>query len=269
MKHSLYILVLLTLVACKSKDSSLNIYTTPDGLSWQTDFAKGSYVYQLQTSVKSSTGAVRHVVISTFDPIYANQTILDSVLQDPVKDLKLITLYRTPAFEDTTSVKISTTAYTTDGESATYAFSIHVLPSEAPLQPVDGITLHSALSDYPSYFSLQTLQPVMKADSGSLYFRDVAPKDSLDELSYSWTSTKVYFSRSESFDYAKATASMVRNTYQSCTRDKTIQDLKEDDVLLFGTATEAMGVLKILVIEDNEGRNNDRYIFSIKALRKQ
>jgi len=260
--------MLVMMTGCKEKESPLSVLCNIDGLNWQYEYAQGNYVYQLQTTAKSTTGAVRHVVISTFDPIYSSQTILDTILQDPIKEFKLISLYRTPVFEDTTRVKFSTTVYATDGESGTYSFSISVLPSETPLQPIDGVTLHSALSGNKSYFSLTTMQPVLAVDSGEIYFRDVAPKDSTDELSLSWTSPMIYFSRSENFDYAKATASSVINTYNSCTRDHTILQLKEDDVILFGTSSDALGVLKVMVIEDKDGCANDRYIFSMKALPK-
>jgi len=271
MKHSAFILsvIALVLISCKPKVSPLAVYTTIEDLNWQTTYAKGNYNYQVKTTAQSNTGAVRHVVITTFDAKNLNKTIVDTVLQDPVKNLTLLTVYCTPMFEDTTNVKFTTTVYSTDGESANFAFSISVLPSEAPLQPVDGVTMYSALSGGNSYFSLTRMQPVMAVDSGEVYFYDVAPKDSSDILSGIWTSPMIYFSRSESFDYAKATASSIRSTYQSCTKDHTITKLKVDDVLLFGTATDAMGVLKIMVIEDKEGRINDRYVFSLKALPKK
>lgn len=270
MRHQLYILSLVTLLllsACK-KESPMVVYTTTDGLNWQKDYAQGNFNYALKTTARSTTAAVRHIVISTFDAIQANKTVVDTILQDPVKELELTNLYHTGSYEDTTTVKFTTKAYATDGESSTYTFCLVVLPNEQPISPVDDITMYSALSGRASFFSLATMQPVMSVDQGVLYFRDVAPKDSTDELSKTWTSPNVYFSRSENFDYAKATATSIRNTYNSCTRDQSIQDLKANDVLLFGTATDALGAIKIIYIADEEGRNNDRYIFSMKALPK-
>lgn len=269
MKHHLYLLAfaMLLLMAC-DKPSPVFVYTTVEGVDI-TVGAKGDYNYELRTTARSTTGAVRHIVISSFDAIYGNQILLDTIFADPLKDIELRTIYHTNIFSDTTSVRISSMAYATDGETATTSTNIIVLPMDKPIEPIDDITLYSALSGKPSHFSLTKLQPVLAVDSGEIYFRDVAPKDSLSEaLSYSWTSPDIFFARAESFDYAKATAATIGATYIGCTRDHTIQELKPNDVLLFGTATNALGVIKLIYIVDDAGRLNDRYIFSLKSISK-
>ncbi len=270
MKHQSPILLplFLLLMAC-NKPSPVFVYTSVQGGDVSHGVA-GDYNYELRTIARSTTGAVRHIVLSSFDAVYGNQTLLDTIFADPLKDVDLRTIYHTAIFEDTTSVRISSSAYATDGETATTSIYLTVLPSNQPIQPLDDITLYSALSGRPSFFSMTRLQTVLAVDSGEVFFRDVAPEDSLSqELSYSWTSPDLFFARAQSFDFAKATASTIRTTYAGCTRDHTIQDLQSNDVLLLGTANEALGAIKLIYIADESDTANDRYIFSLKSLSKK
>ena len=49
-------------------------------------------------------------------------------------------------------------------------------------------------------------------------------------------------------------------------KSATIKALKADDVLLIGYTDRPVGVAKILAVIDEEGRTNDRYIFSLKVI---
>jgi len=269
-KHQLIILsaIVLALLSCK-KESPLYVYTTVDGFNWETTLAQGDYTYRLRTIARSTTGAVRHIVISTFDTRYGDRIVLDTTLADPVKDLDMMCSYRTPVFEDTTRVDFSVKAYATDGETASSSFLMKVLPSSTPLPSVDNITMYSNLSGKASCFSLVNRTTFMKCDTldiKSLYFYDVAPLDSSDNLALMWRSNDIFFARSESFNYAEATSAMVKSAYETCQRAHTIQNIKYDDVLLIGTATEALGVLKVNYVLDESERVNDRYNFSMKLI---
>lgn len=269
MKNRLIIICLgaLCLMACKKeKESPIFTYTSIVDID-ESNVMDGDANYRLQTIARSTTAAVRHIVISSYDAVYLEQIVLDTTFQDPLKEVDFYTLYHTQLYEDTTLVTFTTTAYATDGESMSLPLRVWVLPSEQRLRAIDDITLYSALSGRPSFFSFETMT-VIQGDSTleGLYFRDVAPKDSLDEMSYSWTSPNVYFARFESFDYGEATSSSIIAAYKNSKRDHTIQQLKANDVILVGTENKALGAMKIIYIDDQADTINDRYVFSLKAL---
>lgn len=94
-------------------------------------------------------------------------------------------------------------------------------------------------------------------------------QDSLkpDVLSFAWESKgSVYFSRFESFDYGEATVSSISNAYNIGKHNLMIQQLVNDDIILFGSKNDAYGVIKILLVANEEGTENDRYVFSLKTL---
>ncbi|MCQ2330839.1 MAG: hypothetical protein MJZ55_02505 [Paludibacteraceae bacterium] len=261
----------LCLIACESKkESPLYALIYFDELSWEKEYVQGNSMYRLVAEVGSTTSTIRHIKVTSYDPVHLDGVILDSVIEDPVKKLKFSIPYRTPIYEENTHLQIIIKAYANDGETVQYKIIPTVLSSDKPLRPIDDVTLYSALSNRPSYFSLETMTPFMgDTTMRGLYFRDVAPMDSSASISYSWTSPTIYFARFQSFNFAEATEQSVINAYKECKRDRTIQDLKADDILLFGTADSAIGALKIIYIADELEKVNDRYVFSIKTIEKK
>ena len=77
------------------------------------------------------------------------------------------------------------------------------------------------------------------------------------------------FSRAEGFNFGEATAQSISNTWKNLTASTTIKQLKADDVLLFGKGDEALGAMKIMNVYDEVGTESDRYVFSLKAIKKQ
>lgn len=259
------------LIACESKkESPLFAFLQFEEFKWEVESAQGNYTYRLMLHARSTTSTIRHIKVTTYDPIHQNGVILDSILEDPIKDLKAYIPYKTPVFNENTRVQITIYAYANDGETIKYSIEPLVKSSDSPLRPIDNVTLYSALSGRPSYFSLSTMTAIIDTTSSdSLFFHDVAPADSSDVLSRSWTSPTIYFARFESFNFAEATVQSVTNAYKECKRDHTIQNLIADDILLFGTADVALGAIKIIYIADEADKANDRYIFSIKAISKK
>lgn len=260
--------VSLCLIACeREKESPLFAYLQFEEFNWEVESAQGNYTYRLKLRARSTTSTIRRIKITMYDPIHLNGVVLDSILEDPIKDFNTYIPYKTPVFNEHTRVQITLFAYANDGETIQYKIEPLVLASDRPLRPIDNVTLYSALSGRPSYFSLNTMTAIMGDTSMTdLYFRDVAPIDSLDRMSYSWTSPNIYFARFESFNFAEATVQSITNAYKECNRDHVIQNLIADDVLLFGTADIALGTIKIIYIADEAEKANDRYIFSIKAI---
>jgi len=271
MKHKLILLVLLGigLFSCKEKESPLIVLANIEGLSWRAETAKGNTPYRIKIEARSTTAAISHITMSAYDIIYGNSIVTDTLLADPVKDVVLYVNYCTPVFEAQTTVNFDIQVYATDGEHVATKMFLDVQASDYKLPSLDGLTLYSDLSGKPSCFSLLTKSTFLKKDSASIvgsYFQDVAPADSSDVLSCIWQSKDISFAKAESFNFADATANMVINAYSACQPVHTIQNLKYDDVLLFGAGLNALGVLKIMNIQDESGTDNDRYNFSIKFI---
>lgn len=272
MKYRLIIICFLALglLSCE-KESPLVVSVNIEGLSWRNEAAKGNTPYRLIVSSRSTDAAIRHIKIATFDLVRGDKLVADTILGDPVKSSELYVKYHTPMFEEKTVVNFSIDVYATDGEHVNTKMFLVVLPSDQKLPSFDGISLYSDLSGKASCFSLDTKTVFMKSDTASVkgfYFQDVAPSDSSDVLSCIWHSKDLSFAKAESFNFADATTTMVKNAYSSCQHTHTIQSLKNDDVLLFGTEDDALGVLKIMAVYDEPGKENDRYNFSIKIIQQ-
>lgn len=267
-KIVLLLLVGLSLMACKEdKSSPLFAYLSIENIDWVVDPLTGGTGYRFNAFVSSSTSTLHHVIIQSSDLTHLQDSVLlDSIFVDPVKETNIKFIYIAPLLTDTTRITITLTVYANDGEQAHHEIIPIILPSNEQLRIIDDLTLYSALSGRPSYFSLKTMNAIM-ADTTikDLYFRDVAPIDSLDKMSYSWASPNIYFARFESFDFGEATVKSLCDAYKSCKYDHTIQQIHNDDIILYGTENNALGAIKILLVSDTEGKINDRYIFSVKA----
>lgn len=271
-KIVLLLLVGISLLACKeNKPSPLFAYLSIENIDWVVDPLTGGTGYRFNALVSSSTSTLHHVTIQSSDLIHLQDSVLlDSVFAYPIKETNIKFLYVAPILADTTRITITMTVHANDGEEVHYEIKPIILPAAEKLRTIDDLTLYSAMSGRPSYFSLKTMTAIM-ADTtiADLYFRDVAPLDSLDKMSYCWTSPNIYFARFESFDFGEATVKSLCDAYKSCKYDHTIQQIHDDDVILYGTENNALGAIKILLVSDAEGRANDRYIFSIKAILKE
>ena len=259
--------VVLALSGCDK--SPLMLSANPIGVDYMKEYVASNSPVRIAIKASSKEAAIKHVVVKSYDEVLLYQTVMDSALEDAVKQLNMEFLYQTGAYPDTTTVQITTTVYSTDGDMAQYAFRLYVLPDGSSLRQLDGITMYSASSRKKCGFSLLIFNTIYPDSNriDSLTFYDMVQTDTLqrDNLSRCWYSKSgVYFARSESFDYAEATTLSLQQTYSNCKRDSVVPGLKNDDVLLFGRYNEALGVIKILLIDDPAGTQDDRYVFNMK-----
>lgn len=86
-------------------------------------------------------------------------------------------------------------------------------------------------------------------------------------LSYEWRSaTNRKFTRFNDYNYAEATVESLQTAYSIGSKKTSISDLKINDILLVGDPSDALGVIKITAIFDEEGNVNDRYLFNLKYI---
>ena len=87
------------------------------------------------------------------------------------------------------------------------------------------------------------------------------------EFLRTWTSmTGLSFSRFNDFDYETATRSSVEDAYAVSTKYSELRNIQDNDIVLLGRSDTAVGVIKFLAVFDEEGVENDRYLFSLKKI---
>lgn len=262
--------VTLVMVGCKPEPLLMSMDTMD--FNWTQQYIDPTDPIRIRINASSSSSTIRRVTLKSYDPKGLQQVLLDSLLQDPLKSFSMEYIYMVPHFEDTTCVHITGSVLATDGESGEMQIRLYVLPHAQSLATLDGITLYSGLSYNKSGFSFPELKTIYPDSTRTnfLTFYDLPQRDSLimDDLSCTWYSTSgLYFARAESFNYGEATQLSLEQSYSNSVKDNIIQHIKNDDIILVGSKTKALGAIKVLLVDDPIGVLNDRYVFSLKYIK--
>lgn len=272
MKKLLLIFSSVLLLASCEKQSELVTIMEIDNVAWHREYIPSGTNLHFLIDAESQSSTIQRVAIMASDIMYRDRLILDTVFAMPVKRQKLSFYYTLPYYEDTTVISFNGSAYDGAGRVASFPIKVHVAPGSEPIRPIDNLTLYSAASSGKSAFSLETMQPeYLGTDSTQVAWFDIlkTPAGS-EELSREWHSEAgIKFSRAEGFNFAEATSQSITSTWKNLTASTTIKQLKTDDVLLFGQNDEALGAIKLIAVYDDAGTENDRYVFSLKAIKKQ
>lgn len=257
-------------VACEKQSELIHIVETEDFDFRQQNVESGSKT-RLHIIAQSQNSDISRILLTEYDSQYGDNTIFDTVFTHKERSIDYWYNYQIPLFTDTTIMRFSSQIWTETGNTITYQFAFKVIPAGGNIiRTIDGITMYSALSGKKYGFSLIELNTVFPEtlSSDTLVFFDQEQSDSTrtDILSRIWQSNGgIYFSRFESFDYGEATVASIQYAYDIGKHENIIQNISNDDIILFGTKAEAYGVIKVLLVSDEEGTDNDRYVFSIKT----
>lgn len=269
-----YIVLIASLILLLSScdRSPQMLYVAPIGVDCMTEYVASNSPLRISIKASSKSSPIKQVTIRSYDEVYLYQDVLDSSIVDGLSLLDTEFLYTTGSYPDTTTIQMTTTIHCADGTKMRYTFRLYVLPDGSDLQPSDAITMYSASSRRKSGFSFPLLNTIYPDSNriDSLTFYDLVQPDTLrmEDLSRCWYSKSgIYFARSESFDYAEATVLALSQTFSNCKRDSVIYRLKNDDIILFGKYNEVLGAIKILLIDDPDGTEDDRYVFSMKYIK--
>lgn len=270
-KLLLTICSVLLLAACE-KQSELVMYMEIDNVDWKREYVPSGTNLHFLIDAESQSSTIQRIALMASDMTYKDRLILDTIFLMPVKREKMSFYYTLPYYEDTLVVSFKGVAYDGAGRAASFPIDMHVTPGAEPIRPIDNITLYSAASSGKSAFSLETMQTeYLGSDSTAVAWFDVLKTQAgAEELSREWHSEAgIKFSRAEGFNFAEATSQSITSTWKNLTASTTIKQLKTDDVLLFGHNDEALGAIKLIAVYDEAGTENDRYVFSLKAIKKQ
>lgn len=161
-------------------------------------------------------------------------------------------------------IKLIFSTFDVKGGEMKRAKIINVNITDRTLTEFGGNTMYSSISNQFDAFDLLTGTPKYSSDSTS-HIRDLTIANPNDLLSKSWASPNpdIKFVRFNNFDYGNATNQKVKTAYDTGVKNDTIRDLKAEDILLTKIDEKYIAVKLILVYDEN-GKENDRYLFSIK-----
>lgn len=259
----------LLLLGCERQSELLHI-VRPENLQWETENIESGKIVRLHIFAQSENDNISRIELSEYDKQYGDNVIFDTIFDNASRKVDYWYNYQIPLFSDTTVIRFNSQVWTDKGKTLTYRLYLNVLPADYNIRSIDGITMYSVKSGKRYAFSLVDLNTIIPTDtvSDKLIFFDRVQQDSTkaDVISREWKSLSgLYFSRFESFDYGEASVASIRKAYNICKHDNVIQNIKNDDVILFGSKADAYGVIKVLLVADDEGVDDDRYIFSVKT----
>lgn len=266
----IYCLLLIAfLAACKTDKSKFYVYANTGDIDWSEQYVAYGKSVQLTLHAESDDAPIERLTLSSYDKQYLEQSWLDTIFVQERQTLDIPLRITPPAYQDTTDVSFTLTGSTISGKQTTYSFTLFMLPASLRLRENDAITLYSARSAKPSAFSVATMSVVYPADAKGLSFQDMLTTDSIhsEHLSRSWISdTGLYFADGGDFSYGTATTSALMQAYRNSQHLSIITGLHNEQIILIGTATNAVAVVKIINIFDEAGTEDDRYQFSIKVI---
>ena len=255
---------LLSLVSCQEEESDIVILV--DTEHGQEALPGEAILFDIHAF--ANEGAVERVQVTSFDAHNGTTSLLDSLVR--AADCRFDFTYTTPLYADTTELQLSFKAVSTDGGTVRTVRRFRVSADNPVLEALDAFTLFSAHSGKPDAFMIdlgQTMYLETSRDSCvDIYdMAGAAP----DTLLREWRSgTGLSFARFNDFNFEGATRQHVSSAYAVASKYDKMTGLSNNDIILVGRRDTAWGVIKILSVYDEAGKDNDRYIFSLKRLRR-
>ena len=216
---------------------------------------------------------VDRIRISSLDAEKGQQQLMDTLIGG-MKRTEFYYTYTVPSYftADTALLTLQFEAVASNGGSSKMVLKYRVVGG-ASLIPYDGIIMYGARSGRANGFSLASAQTLYceTADTSTIDiydYHDTLSGDTSGRLSREWRSrTGLQFARMNDFDYSGTNQLLLNNAFKASRRYTSLKDIAEGDVVLFGRADQALGVLQVLMVADEAGNTNDRYVFNLKKVR--
>ncbi len=286
MKRLLFFLAGLILFCnCKKEDPSriVMLVTTNDTL---TNVKPGDDIlFHIHSSAVDDI--VKNVTITSSDVKSGSVFLLDTLLN--LKECKFDYHYIVPDYKDTmiielvfdafSSTKLPRSSYKTHLKLF-YADTVVVNPDPDPdpdpdppgdndtviLLPHNGLVFDGCgyYDGQRKFFNLENHMSMtgIMSDSSLMDIVDVCGYDTI-ELSREWESyTGILFARFPDLDFDNVSGNDIVDIYKMAIKHTSIQNIREEDIILIGRKDTAIGVLRITSIRDFEMR----YIFDLREL---
>jgi hypothetical protein len=255
-------------LSCESEgeESPILVFLSPNDSRIEAN--SNDHVF-LTIESRTVAGANLRLYIQSVDPLYGVKPVLDSLFA--FKKIKYLFDYMVPVYPDSTESILIFTLMNDEGDQIQIAKRLFVNKGAASVKESSGNIIYSSLSSKPNAFSLPELTPVYLADSltRSLDIIDASVQENnpTSSLSKTWVSrTNLLFVKFSGFNYADANAVTINNSYKSGIKLSRVTDLKDSDILIVGKGNKALGAIQIISVADLDGKENDKYVFSVKKL---
>lgn len=261
-------IVFLFLVSCSEKDASPVILLVSPNVISQNSSAGENLLYGVE-AYSNVSSSLAHFSVTCFDPIRGLLPMTDSVLTG--EKFSCAYPFVVPEFsQDSVLLQLNFNVADVLGNEMSMQRYILVTGGALELDNFESITMYASGNNRPDAYDLSANTPIIRAlaDSSEVDIYVYKNEEDLTEaLSGEWRSyTGVKFVRFNEFNYATATQSGIESSYSSGIPQNAISDIAVNDVILVGKENKAIGVIKIVAIQNND--NAPRcYIFSLKKIR--
>ena len=270
MKKILSVCCLFAILCSACKDEVSDVVVIAKDADYNMYVQSGNRLL-IKVNALSDEYSVDRIRISSVDAEKGSVKLLDTAIGQ--KRTEFYFMYTVPSYfiADTSALQLVFEAVASNGGTSKMSLQYKVIGG-ATLLSYDGIIMYSAISGRPNGLSLNKAQTLYceTADSASIDIYDYHDTLIADPtaLSREWRSrTGLTFARLNDFDYAGTNQLLLNSAYKASKRYTSLKQIAEGDVIVFGRGEEALGVLQMLIVSDEAGSVNDRYIFNMK-LRK-
>lgn len=225
-------------------------------------------------TVNGSSEAIplSNFIIRTKIPLSGYTVLVDTALSN--KSFSMQYEYLVPSFSQSTSIQVEFILNDRDGNETKVARSINV-----SIQAVNGLTettgheMYSAVSGKEDAYNLVAGTPLFSqsAPLSNQHIRDSTINDSLGTylLSNKWFSPAgLKFVRFVDFDYANATYTSLKQSYEAGIQKSFISNITAGDIILMhlpaSDPDSGYAAIKLVYVIDTDSSDFDRYIFNIK-----
>ncbi len=255
------------------EDSLSSLYFTVkiDGSEMGTVKALSNTTKKISITGAANETRINRLTISTFDSERGEVLLLDTALNN-IQEISYDYFYKVPMLKATTvDLTMTFKLYASDGFEQKWTRQFVVVSNDYYLEEKAGLFLYATENaDHANGLCLRNLTPikVSLADSAQIDVYTYVDESNPDLLTCEWrTNTDINFARANNFDYANATNRSVAYAYETTLRYPTIKDIREDDIILIGRGTEVLGVIRVVLVSDEDGSDRDRYMINVKCLR--
>ena len=265
----LVIFILISLISCE-KVSSLYILVETPHLDKNKYFLEPGKNILFRITASSKNSNITNLRIKSYDNTYGSIVLVDTIFVWQEKNIEYDFNYTPQKYNDTTAVEMQYEIKTENNETKRYTAKYNVLPDNEILTSAEAISIYSASSQAKSGFSFSLMNSIFvnETDSALIDIYDViTDSTNLETLSRKWCSnTELLFGRFQDFDFDQATTTTIKEAYKLTKKDVSIVNLSNNDIIIVGRNEKAIGAIKVIDIDDEEGKENDRYLINVKKL---
>lgn len=263
MKKLFFLFVLgLVLVSCGGDDESDVVIIAKTINPKECYNAGEKIIFEIESF--ANEGIISSINISTVTH-YGLMPLLDTTIN--AEKTNFLFQYNVPQFDaDTTNVKFYFKAFSSTGDY-TEISKTHQVAGDIHLNAAE-YTMFAFYKNEKNGFSIERNEIVDCETTDSLYidFYDYSI-DSTQIFSREWRSmTDLMFARFNDFDFENANYSSVINAYSTSNKSSKLLNVNNEDIVLVGKGSDALGVLKVINVFDEIDPMQDRYYFVFKGL---